>query len=59
MSNYPWPEFERVVKVQEVITTACKVLRLYREEYAGFNVLHFHEKLTEDRGITLATSGCD
>jgi len=31
-----------------------EVLRLYREEYSDFNVLHFHEKLVEDHGITLS-----
>jgi transposase len=28
-----------------------KVLALYREKYADFNVRHFHEKLSEDHGI--------
>jgi transposase len=31
-----------------------EVLRLYREEYRDFNVLHFHEKLVEDHGIKLS-----
>ena len=31
-----------------------EVLRLYREEYADFNVSHFHEKLVEDHGIALS-----
>lgn len=34
--------------------TVQKVLRLYREEYEGFNIAHFHEKLVEDHGIELS-----
>lgn len=34
--------------------TAQEVLRLYREVYQGFNVKHFHEKLTEEHGIGLS-----
>lgn len=34
--------------------TAQKVLRLYREEHAGWNVRHFHEKLIEEHGIQLS-----
>jgi transposase len=34
--------------------TAEKVLRLYREEHAGWNVRHFHEKLVEEHGIKLS-----
>lgn len=34
--------------------TAEKVLRLYREEHAGWNVRHFHEKLGEEHGIKLS-----
>lgn len=34
--------------------TVEEVLRLYREEYKDFNVLHFHEKLVEEHGITLS-----
>jgi len=34
--------------------TAERVLRLYREQYADFNVRHFHEKLVEDHGIELS-----
>jgi len=30
------------------------VLTLYREQYLGFNVLHFHEKLKEKHGIHLS-----
>jgi len=30
------------------------VLRLYQEEYIGFNIKHFHEKLQEDRAIGLS-----
>ncbi len=30
------------------------VLRLYREQYADFNVRHFHEKLREEHGIKLS-----
>ena len=31
-----------------------KVLRLYRETYAGFNVRHFHQKLQEQHGVGLS-----
>lgn len=31
-----------------------EVLRLYREEYFDFNVVHFHEKLTEKHAITVS-----
>lgn len=31
-----------------------EVLRLYREEYKGFNISHFHEKLVEEHGISLS-----
>jgi transposase len=34
--------------------TVQEVLRLYREEYADFNVAHFHEKLVHDHGIALS-----
>jgi transposase len=34
--------------------TAQKVLRVYREEHAGWNVRHFHEKLVEEHGIQLS-----
>ena len=34
--------------------TAEKVLRLYRQEHAGWNVRHFHEKLGEEHGIKLS-----
>ena len=34
--------------------TAQEVLRLYQEVYQGFNVKHFHEKLTEKHGIQLS-----
>ena len=34
--------------------TAEKVLRLYRESHAGWNVRHFHEKLLEEHGVTLS-----
>ena len=33
---------------------AEKVLKLYRESYAGWNVRHFHEKLVEEHGIKLS-----
>jgi hypothetical protein len=36
------------------MSTVQEVLRLYREEYADFNVSHFHEKLVEDRGMELS-----
>jgi transposase len=31
-----------------------EVLRLYRDEYFDFNVVHFHEKLLEKHGITVS-----
>lgn len=31
-----------------------EVLRLYREEYFDFNVVHFHEKLTENHQMTVS-----
>lgn len=34
--------------------TVREVLRLYREEYADFNAVHFHEKLVEAHGIRLS-----
>jgi transposase len=30
------------------------VLRLFRQKYSDFNVKHFHEKLTQEHGITLS-----
>lgn len=36
------------------LEVAEKVLRLYRERYKGFNVRHFHEKLTEEHGVDLS-----
>lgn len=36
------------------VETVQEVLRLYREEYKGFNVAHFHDKLTEEHGIGLS-----
>lgn len=33
---------------------AARVLRLYREQYADFNVRHFHEKLVEEHGMALS-----
>ena len=43
----PSPKRVPIEKVQEV-------LRLYREEYHDFNVLHFREKLVEKHGIGLS-----
>jgi transposase len=37
----PWAEVERV-------------LRLYREQYAGFNVRHFHEIVRREHGVRLS-----
>jgi hypothetical protein len=31
-----------------------KVLQLYRQRYAGFNVRHFHQMVTERHGVTLS-----
>src|SRR5258708_20095884 len=36
--------------------TAERVLALYRDKYADFNVRHFHEKLQETEGIQLSYS---
>lgn len=36
--------------------TAHKVLRLYREEYRGFNVKHFHELMTSEHEIDVSYS---
>lgn len=36
------------------LETVQRVLRLYREEYADFNVRHFQEKLQSDHGIELS-----
>lgn len=33
-----------------------RILRLYRERYAGFNVRHFHQRLRRDHGVTLSYS---
>ncbi len=34
--------------------TVQEVLRLYREEYKGFNMSHFHDKLVDEHGISLS-----
>lgn len=39
----PWAEVERI-------------LRLYREQYAGFNVRHFHEIVRREHGVRLSYS---
>jgi len=36
------------------LATVEEVLRLYQEQYADFNVRHFHEKLVEEHGIQLS-----
>src|SRR5512139_3935445 len=36
------------------LATVQRVLRLYREEYQGFNIRHFHELLKEEQGIGLS-----
>jgi transposase len=36
------------------LATVERVLSLYREQYADFNVRHFHEKLVAEHGITLS-----
>jgi hypothetical protein len=33
-----------------------RVLRLYREQYAGFNARHFHEIVRREHGVTLSYS---
>jgi transposase len=38
------------------MATAERVLALYRDKYADFNVRHFHEKLGEQEGIQLSYS---
>ena len=39
------------------VATVERVLRLYRERYADFNVRHFHEVLQRDHGVGLSYSG--
>jgi transposase len=34
-----------------------EVLTLYRERYGGFTAQHFHDKLRQHHGFTLATPG--
>ena len=34
--------------------TVQEVLRLYREQYKGFNISHFHDKLIEEHGMALS-----
>jgi transposase len=36
------------------LETVERVLALYRDKYFDFNVRHFHEKLTQEHGITLS-----
>lgn len=36
------------------LETVREVLRLYREQYSGFNLRHFHEKLVEEHGMSLS-----
>ncbi len=36
------------------LATVQEVMRLYREHYSDYNVSHFHEKLTEEHGISLS-----
>jgi transposase len=43
---------ERRVALAEVE----RVLRLYRERYAGFNVRHFHEIVRREHGVTISYS---
>ena len=38
------------------VATVERVLRLYRERYADFNVRHFHEVLQRDHGVGLSDS---
>ncbi len=38
------------------LATVEEVLRLYQEQYADFNVRHFHEKLQKQHGIELSYS---
>ena len=38
------------------VATVERVLRLYRERYADFNVRHFHEVLQQEHGVTLSYS---
>jgi hypothetical protein len=33
-----------------------RVLRLYRERYAGFNVRHFHQVARREHGVTVSYS---
>lgn len=36
------------------LATVEQVLRLYQEQYADFNIRHFHEKLCEEHGIGMS-----
>lgn len=36
------------------LATVEEILRLYQEQYADFNVRHFHEKLREEQGLQLS-----
>ena len=38
------------------VATVERVLRLYRERYADFNVRHYHEVLQRDHGVGLSYS---
>ena len=38
------------------VATVERVLRLYRERYADFNVRHFHEVLQQEHGVTQSYS---
>ena len=36
------------------LESAQRILRLYREQYRGYNVAHFHDKLREEHQVTLS-----
>ena len=35
------------------VAQVARIVRLYREQYAGFNAAHFHEIAQRDHGVTL------
>lgn len=45
---------ERPSPKRVAVETVKEVLRLYQQQYQGFNVSHFHDKLVEEHGINLS-----
>lgn len=48
--------YQRPSQRRVPIAEVERVLRLYRERYAGFNVRHFHELVRREHGVTLSYS---